>query len=98
MPQPLSEPSVVLSVRVQPRASRNAVLLRPDGSLKVYLTAPAVEGAANRALIETLAERLRLPRHRFEIASGKTSRDKRLRIMGLDRAALQLRLQEVSSR
>ena len=88
----------MLSVRVQPRASRNAVLLRPDGSLKVYLTAPAVEGAANQALIETLAERLGLPRHRFEIASGKTSRDKRLRITGLDRAALQLRLQQVSSR
>lgn len=73
----------VLSVRVQPRAAKNGIVRREDGGLKVRLTAPAVENAANEALVRFLAERLKIARSRIEIVSGQTSREKRVRIEGI---------------
>ncbi len=72
-------PDVLLSVRVQPRASRNELLRRPDG-LALRLTAPPVEGAANAACIAYLADRLGCPRSAISIAQGAKSRTKQLRI------------------
>ena len=85
-----------VSVKVQPRASRNAVLRRPDGSIKVYLTAPAVEGAANKALLILMADRLALPRRSIEIAAGENNRNKRLRVVGVDQERLNRRLAGIS--
>lgn len=70
-----------LRLRVQPGARRSAVELDPAGGLKIRLQAPAVEGAANRALVETVAkEILRLPRSGVRLVSGEKSRDKVLEI------------------
>ena len=74
---------VCLAIKVQPRASRNRVKLQPDGSLKVYLTAPPVEGAANAALLGIFSETLRIPRRNIKIISGKSSRSKLVRIYGM---------------
>ena len=75
--------AVVFSVRVAPRASRSAVLGVHDGALKVALTAPPVEGAANAALIAFLAKALGVPKRDVVIEQGETSRNKRLRVTGV---------------
>ncbi len=73
----------VLSLRVQPRASRNGIVRTENGGLKVRLTAPAVENAANEALVRYLADLLSIARSRVTIISGQTSREKRVRIEGI---------------
>lgn len=77
--------AVVFSVRVAPRASRSAVLGVHEGALKVALTAPPVDGAANAALIAFLAKALGVPKRDVVIEQGETSRSKRLRVTGVTR-------------
>ncbi len=74
--------AVFLNVRVQPRASREGIALMEDGSLKIRLAAPPVDGAANEALVRLLSELLSVPRSSVEIVSGRTSRAKIVRISG----------------
>ena len=76
-------PSATLSVRIQPRASKNEIIRREGGGLKIRLTAPPVDGAANEALVRFLSGELGVARSRVEIVSGHTSRDKIIRIDGL---------------
>ena len=71
---------LVLSVRVQPKASTNAVRGVHGDALKIALTAPPVEGAANKACIAFVAKKLGLSKSAVEIVSGRTSRNKRLLI------------------
>ena len=71
---------IVLSVRVQTKSSRNAIRGVYDNALKLSLTAPPVEGAANKALIAFLSKKLGLAKSAFEILSGRTNRNKRLLI------------------
>lgn len=80
------------AVKVAPRAARAAVTGVHDGALKVSLTAPPVDGAANRALCELLAKRLRLPRRAVTLVAGERSRCKTLEVEGLDAATLRERL------
>ena len=75
-----------------PRAPRNRVDgLRGDAVL-IRLAAPPVEGAANEALVAFLSDALDLPRRNLTIVSGETSRDKRVRIEGIDEATARTRL------
>ena len=74
------EEMMTVSVRVHPGASREDIVLLADGSLDVRLRARAVEGQANAALVDLLAERLRLRRREVEIVAGARSRQKRVRI------------------
>ena len=83
-----------LLVRVQPRAKRNAVQLAAGGGLKVYVTAPPEDGRANEAVVELLAERLRLKRRQVEIISGETNRNKVVRITGLSAAQVEAALNQ----
>lgn len=69
-------------VRVVPRSSRTQILMRGD-LLTVKVSAPPVEGAANRAVIALLAEKLGVPKSRIDIVSGKTTVLKLLRVTGL---------------
>ncbi len=69
-------------------AARNEVAGLHGPALKVRLTAPPVEGAANEACIAFLADRLGIPRARLTIVSGQTSRDKLVQVEGVDAAAL----------
>jgi uncharacterized protein len=73
---------VRIAVRVVPRSSRNAINREGTG-LKVHVTAPPVDGAANEALIALLAEHLKLPRRALHIVQGATSRQKMVEIEGL---------------
>jgi uncharacterized protein (TIGR00251 family) len=74
---------VTLRVRVQPRASRDAIAGERAGALLVRLTAPPVEGAANAALLRLVARALGVPPSSIEILRGATGRDKLLRIAGV---------------
>jgi uncharacterized protein (TIGR00251 family) len=56
------------------------------GALKIRLTAPPVDGAANEALVRFLSEVLGIAKSRVEIVSGQTSREKRIRIGGMSEA------------
>ena len=82
----------VLSVRVQPRASSDAILGWRDGALRLRVTAPPVEGEANRAVARLLARALRVAPSTIAVIHGERSRDKRVRITGLTEAALRSRL------
>ena len=83
---------VTLRVRVTPRASRNALAGVQAGALRVRLTAPPVEGAANEALIAYLAELLGIARRQVSIASGLASRSKFVVIVGVDMEQARQRL------
>ena len=75
-----------------PRSPRSRVDgLRGDAVL-IRLAAPPVEGAANEALVAFLSAALGLPRRNITIVSGEKSRDKRVRIDGLDEATARERL------
>jgi hypothetical protein len=74
--------ALVFSVRVAPRASRTAVLGVHDGALKVALTAPPVDGAANAALIAFLAKALGVAKRDVVLERGDTNRTKRFRVQG----------------
>src|SRR5437879_8857589 len=84
---------VTLSLRVQPRASRNAVVGWTGDTLNIRLTAPPVEGAANVACLKFLANLLDLPQSQFEILRGERSRTKVVQIMGLTRDEVRARLE-----
>lgn len=73
---------VHVTVRVQPRATRNAVVGLHGDALKIKLTAPPVEGEANMALIAFLSEILRIPRSRIRIVMGAKSRTKCVEVLG----------------
>jgi len=74
---------VRLRLRVQPRASRTELAGVHGDQLRVRLAAPPVDGAANAALIEFLADALHLPRRDIRIVSGQTGRRKRVTIGGM---------------
>jgi len=94
---PIKETSagVQFAVRVIPGASKNEVAGIQDDALKVKLTAPPVEGKANRACVDFLAELLGLRRSALSITSGEKSRKKTIRASGLTAAELQSRLKGI---
>ena len=71
---------VLLSVKVQPRASASGVGDALGNELRVKVTAPPVDDAANEALVRLLAEELDCPRNRVELVRGHTSRHKVLKL------------------
>src|SRR2546421_12647841 len=77
------EGAVTMTVRVQPRASRDEIAGVIDAALKVRLRAPALEDRANVALCEYLAELLKTPKSAVRILSGHRSRVKRVEITGV---------------
>jgi uncharacterized protein (TIGR00251 family) len=75
--------AVVLTLRIVPRSSRNEICGEHGDALKIKLQAPPVEGKANKALIEFLAETLGIHRNNISILSGDTGRNKRVAITGI---------------
>ena len=81
--------ALFVDVQVVPRSSRTAVGTRVGDRLRVAVTAPPVDGAANQAVIEALAEALGVRRSAVTIVRGETGRKKTVRIEGASRAALE---------
>ena len=71
------------AIKVHPHAKKNAITGELGDALKLSLTAPAVDGRANQACIEFLANLLKVPRSSVTIASGQTSRRKVILVAGL---------------
>lgn len=69
----------ILDLKVFPRAKKNA-FQEKDGQIKIYLTAPAVDGSANKALIKFLAEHYNVRKYHVKIIKGLKSRQKTARI------------------
>lgn len=74
---------VSFEVRVQPRSSKTEISGIQDGILRVRLTAPPVDGAANKQCIELLSRKMKVPKRFIIIASGVSARRKRLKVQGL---------------
>lgn len=77
---------VYLQARLQPRASRNHIAGEQGGFLKIYVTAPPVDSAANQALVELLADRLDMAKSAVQLVCGQTSRQKTIFLRGVDAA------------
>ncbi len=81
------EGGIRLRLRIQPRASRTEVAGLHGDLLRIRLSAPPVDGAANEELIRFLADLLGVPARAVEITAGHSSRQKTVRILGVDRPA-----------
>ena len=74
---------VLLAVKLQPRASANEIGEALGNELRIKVTAPPVDAAANEALVKLLARELDCPRNRVELVRGHTSRHKTVMLYGL---------------
>jgi len=74
---------VLLSVKLQPRASANEIGEAIGNELRIKVTAPPVDAAANEALLKLLAQQLHCPRNRVDLVRGHTSRHKTVKLFGL---------------
>ena len=81
-----------MTIRVQPRAKRNAIEVSSDGAVTVRVTAAPEDGKANDAVVAFLAKGLRLPRRGVEIIRGHRSRTKLVRVSDLTLSEFRERL------
>lgn len=75
--------AIIFLVRVVPRASKSEIVGEIEGSLKVRIAAPPVDGAANEEVVRLLAKSLDLSRSSVSIVAGETSKTKRVRVVGI---------------
>jgi uncharacterized protein len=84
--------AATLALKIQPRARQNAILGPLGSELRISLTAPPVDDAANEALVRFLADQLGCARNQIEIIRGRTSRRKTVRIRNLPAETILQRL------
>ena len=84
---------VLVRIRVQPKASRNAIRLEPDGRIRMAITAPPVDGAANEAVVAQFAKSLGLSKRQVSLAAGARGREKTLHVTGCDARELRTKLE-----
>ena len=89
---------VSFSVRVAPRASRNAIEGEAQGALKVRVTAPPVDDRANEAVRRLLAESLKAPYSAVRIVAGEKSRTKRVEIAGIGKERVEALARDAKGR
>lgn len=82
------EKGVILDVKVNPRSSKNAISGFADGVLKIKITAPPVEGAANKACIRFLAKTFNISPSSVSVIKGEKNRQKKILIQGINRDSL----------
>jgi len=74
---------VTLAIKLQPRASANEIGEVLGNELRIKVTAPPVDAAANEALVKLLAKKLDCPRRQVELVRGHTSRHKTVKLQGI---------------
>ena len=84
-------PTTTIEIRVQPKASRNRIVIQ-GGTVKVYVTAAPEKGRANKAVIEMISRRLGVAKRAVSIASGDRSQAKLLQVEGLSDEEVRRRL------
>jgi uncharacterized protein (TIGR00251 family) len=83
---------VLLAVKLQPRASLNEIGTALGSELRIKVTAPPVEAAANEALVRLLADVLDCPRNRVMLIRGHSSRHKTIKLLGFSVEAVAAKL------
>jgi uncharacterized protein (TIGR00251 family) len=81
-----------IAIKVQPRASKNEIGPTFGDELKIKVTAPPVDAAANQALLELIAETLDCAKSKVQLAKGQTSRHKVVFVAGLSAAEVAAKL------
>lgn len=79
---------IIFTLRILPNSSKNEII-KADGVIKVKITAPPVDGKANKALLEFLSKTFKIPKTSFSIVKGETSKDKTLSVKAADEEKLQ---------
>ena len=79
---------VELLLLIQPRASRTRLVGEHDGRLKIQLASPPVDGAANAALLDFLADTLGVGKRALTLCGGEASRRKTVRVVGSSLAVI----------
>jgi uncharacterized protein (TIGR00251 family) len=79
----IQEDGATLRLKLQPRASKNEIGQPLGDELRVKVTAPPVDAAANEALIKLLSETLDWPRNRIQLIRGHASRHKEVKVYGI---------------
>ncbi|MBC7899548.1 MAG: YggU family protein [Saprospiraceae bacterium] len=87
-----SDGAITFSVRVVPRASKSEIVGEHDGYLRVRISAPPVDGAANGESVRVLAKYFGVAKSDVEIRSGISSRTKRIRVSGVTAARFRILL------
>jgi uncharacterized protein (TIGR00251 family) len=83
------------AVRVVPRSAKNKIVeIMSDGTVRIHLTAPPLEGKANRQLVEFLAETLQIKPSQIDIVGGEKSKNKLVTIQGITPSVLEQMLRE----
>jgi uncharacterized protein (TIGR00251 family) len=83
LPYSKAKDGIIISVKVDPRSSRNEIVGVVDKTVRIKLTAPPVEGAANEQLIKLLAERFDIRKSDVIIMKGESSRHKLVKLKGV---------------
>lgn len=91
-------PGTFISIKVLPRSSKNEIVGKDPNGYKIKLTAPPLEGKANKALIQLMAKKLRVPKRDIQIVSGTRSKHKSLHVTGLSAKAVEKLLLDNSGR
>ncbi len=82
-----------IAVRITPRASQNKITeILGDGTIKIHIAAPPVDGEANEALMRFLADVLHIAKSRLEIVAGMSGRDKLISVLDMDAATVHNRI------
>jgi uncharacterized protein len=89
--------ALLIRVKVQPKASADAIVGEHAGALKIRVAAAPEDGKANRAALEFLAGRLGLRKSAISIVSGERSRDKLFAVRGLTKGEILHRLQSLQT-
>lgn len=92
----MAEPSTRLRLRVSPGAAQSKLVGRHGDGWKVRVAAASEGGRANEAVLDLLARELELPRRSLSIVSGHATREKVVRMEGIDRAESERRLERAS--
>lgn len=71
------EEGLIVSLRISPNASKNEIIKTDDG-VKIKITAPPVDGKANKCLVEFLSKMFKIPKSSIEFLRGETSKEKTL--------------------
>jgi len=82
------EESLIFSVRVLPKSSKSEIVGEIEGSLKVKIKSPPVDGAANAELIKVLSKFFNVSKSAVEIIGGQTSKNKQVKITGISKVNL----------
>ena len=86
-------PEFEIKIKLLPRSSKNQVMDKENEIYRIKVTSPPIDGKANKALINLLSKQMRIAKGSIEIISGKTSKNKRVRIKGLTKVEITQRME-----